>query len=246
VDSAKHIAQADMAAILAKTNNTNAGVRPYVAQEVMPGGSGQLAPAAFEGNGNVLGFDYAYGIRSAFLGSISNLHNFGQGFELAYGWGSTPSVYSGFDYSNNDQSPPADGSGFVTGTVCGTGVWECLDRNQGVANLVGFHNVTRGQAVGNWWSDGNNAIAFSRGSAGWITVNNENSTVSTSYQTGLPAGTYCDLVHGDFANGSCTGPTVQYKYVVIDGSGNVTWESGTNRYAAGGTGATLTLNDTWK
>jgi len=76
-----------MAAILAKTNNTNAGVRPYVAQEVMPGGSGQLAPAAFEGNGNVLGFDYAYGIRSAFLGSISNLQNFGQGFELAYGWG---------------------------------------------------------------------------------------------------------------------------------------------------------------
>ena len=168
MDSAKHIAQADMAAILAKTNNTNAGVRPYVAQEVMPGGSGQLAPAAFEGNGNVLGFDYAYGIRSAFLGSISNLQNFGQGFELAYGWGSTPSVYSGFDYSNNDQSPPADGNGFVTGTVCGTGVWECLDRNQGVANLVGFHNVTRGQAVGNWWSDGNNAIAFSRGRPGGL------------------------------------------------------------------------------
>lgn len=253
VDAAKHIAQADMAAILAKTNNTNAGVRPYVAQEVMPGGSGQLAPAAFEGNGNVLGFDYAYGIRSAFLGSISNLQNFGQGFEpsasdavmvanhdlerngtslsykdgatytlatefeLAFGWGSTPSVYSGFDYSNNDQSPPADGNGFVTGTVCGTGVWECLDRNRGVANLVGFHNLTRGQAVGNWWSDGNNAIAFSRGSAGWISIDDENSTVSTSYQTGLPAGTYCDLVHGDFANGSCTGPTV-----VVSASGTAT------------------------
>lgn len=253
VDSAKHIAQTDMAAILAKTNNTNAGVRPYVFQEVMPGGSGQLAPAAFEGNGNVLGFDYAYGIRSAFLGSISSLQNFGQGFEplasdavmvtnhdlerngtslsykdgatytlatefeLAYGWGSTPSVYSGFDYSNSDQSPPADANGFVTGTVCGTGVWECLDRNQGVSNLVGFHNATRGQAVGNWWSDGNNAIAFSRGSAGWISVNNENSTVSTGYQTGLPAGTYCDLVHGDFANGSCTGPTV-----VVSASGTAT------------------------
>jgi alpha-amylase len=38
----------------------------------------------------------------------------------------------------------------------------------------------------------------------------------------------------------------QYKYVVIDGSGNVTWESGTNRTASSGTGATLTLNDSWK
>jgi alpha-amylase len=254
VDSAKHIAQADMAAILAKTNNTTAGVRPYVYQEVMPGGNGQLAPAAFESNGNVLGFDYAYGIRSAFLGSISSgLQNFGNGFEpsssdtvmvtnhdlerngsalsykdgatytlatefeLAYGWGSTPQVYSGFDYSNNDQSPPADANGFVTGTVCGTGVWECLDRNQGVANLVGFHNTTRGQAVGNWWGDGNNAIAFSRGSAGWVSINNENSTVSNSYQTGLPAGTYCDLVHGNFANGTCSGPTV-----VVSASGTAT------------------------
>jgi alpha-amylase len=258
VDSAKHIAQTDMAAILSKVNNTNAGVRPYVMQEVYPGSSGQLAPAAFEGNGNVLGFDYAFGLRSAFLGSITNLQNFGQGFEpsasdavmvtnhdlerngtalsykdgatytlatefeLAYGWGSTPSVYSGFDYSNNDQSPPADANGFVTATVCGTGVWECLDRNQGVANLVGFHNATRGQAVGNWWSDGNNAIAFSRGSAGWISVNNENSTVSNSYQTGLPAGTYCDLVHGDFANGSCTGPTV-----VVSTSGTATVSTAT-------------------
>ena len=253
VDAAKHIAQADMAAILGKTNNTNAGVRPYVYQEVVPGSSGQLAPAAFEANGNVLGFDYAYGIRSAFLGSISNLQNFGQGFEpsasdavmvtnhdlerngtalsykdgatytlatefeLAYGWGSTPQVYSGFDYSTNDQSPPADGNGFVTGTVCGTGVWECLDRNQGVANLVGFHNATRGSAVGNWWSDGNNAIAFSRGSAGWISVNNESSAVSNSYQTGLPAGTYCDLVHGNFADGVCSGPTV-----VVDSTGTAT------------------------
>jgi alpha-amylase len=38
----------------------------------------------------------------------------------------------------------------------------------------------------------------------------------------------------------------QYKYVVIDGSGNVTWESGVNRSAASGTAAMLTLNDTWK
>lgn len=253
VDAAKHIAQTDMAAILGKVNNTNAGVRPYVMQEVYPGSSGQLAPSAFEGNGNVLGFDYAYGIRSAFLGSITNLQNFGSGFEpsgsdavmvtnhdlerngsalsykdgaaytlatefeLAYGWGSTPSVYSGFDFSNSDQSPPADANGFVTNTVCGTGVWECSDRNQGVSNMVGFHNATQGQAVGNWWTDSNNAIAFSRGATGWISINNENSTVTNTYKTGLPAGTYCDVVHGDTANGTCGGPQV-----VVNSSGYAT------------------------
>ncbi|NUP50515.1 MAG: alpha-amylase, partial [Catenulispora sp.] len=253
VDAAKHIAQADMAAILGKVNNTAAGVRPYVMQEVYPGSSGQLAPSAFEANGNVLGFDYAYGLRSAFLGSITGLQSFGQGFEpsgsdavmvtnhdlerngsalnykngatynlatefeLAYGWGSTPQVYSGFDYSDNDQSPPADANGYVTDTVCGTGVWECLDRQQGVANMVGFHNTTAGQPVAHWWTDNNNAIAFSRGAAGWISINNETSAVGATYATGLPAGTYCDLIHGDFADGACTGPTV-----VVDGSGNAT------------------------
>ena len=38
----------------------------------------------------------------------------------------------------------------------------------------------------------------------------------------------------------------QYKYIVKDASGNVTWESGSNRSAAAGTGATLALNDSWK
>ena len=38
----------------------------------------------------------------------------------------------------------------------------------------------------------------------------------------------------------------QYKYIVIDGAGNVTWESGANRSAASGTGAAVTLTDSWK
>ncbi|WNG48981.1 alpha-amylase [Archangium minus] len=39
---------------------------------------------------------------------------------------------------------------------------------------------------------------------------------------------------------------IQYKYIKKDGSGNVTWESGTNRtYTTPATG-TATLNDTWK
>ena len=43
VDAAKHIGEPDMAAIEAKLNRTVDGTRPYVAQEVFPGGPGKLA-----------------------------------------------------------------------------------------------------------------------------------------------------------------------------------------------------------
>ncbi len=29
-----------------------------------------------------------------------------------------------------------------------------------------------------------------------------------SFQTRMPAGTYCDVVHGALVNGACTGPTM--------------------------------------
>jgi alpha-amylase len=37
-----------------------------------------------------------------------------------------------------------------------------------------------------------------------------------------------------------------YKYLVKDGAGNVTWESGANRSSATGATGTVELNDTWK
>jgi alpha-amylase len=37
-----------------------------------------------------------------------------------------------------------------------------------------------------------------------------------------------------------------YKYIVKDGSGNVTWESGANRGFTTGASGAVTLNDTWK
>ena len=76
VDAAKHIAQADFAAIEAQLHTTTAeGRAPYIAQEVMPGSTaGQLQPAAFTANGDVLGFSYAMGLKAQFAGgTLSNL-----------------------------------------------------------------------------------------------------------------------------------------------------------------------------
>ncbi|MEU3505286.1 carbohydrate-binding module family 20 domain-containing protein [Streptomyces hundungensis] len=386
VDAAKHIAQADMAAILAKVDDTRWGGRPYVYQEVIPGGSGQLAPSAFEGNGSVLEFTYAHKLKDQFAGNITNLRTFGQSwglepsdksavmvtnhdlerdnstltykdgsryvlahiFELAWGYG-TPQVYSGFRFTTNDDSPPADAHGYVTDTDCSSGAWNCTDRDQGIANMVGWHNAAKGQSVANWWDNGNNAIAFSRGNAAWVAINNSGSAVTQTFSTGLAAGTYCDVIHGAPASGgTCSGPAVtvgssgqatvtvgagdsvalygkgtsctsgcpttspspspttsgtvaetfhetkttvwgqnvyvvgsipalgnwdpnaavalssasypvwsatvgtpantrfEYKYIVKDGSGNVTWESGANRVHTAAASGSETLDDTWK
>ncbi|MFG3280583.1 carbohydrate-binding module family 20 domain-containing protein [Streptomyces sp. NPDC048111] len=270
VDAAKHIAQADMAAILAKVNDTRWGGRPYVYQEVIPGGSGQLAPSAFEGNGSVLEFTHAHKLKDQFNGNIANLRTFGRSwglepsdkssvmvtnhdlerdnstltykdgakytlahiFELAWGYG-TPQVYSGFRFNSADDSPPADANGYVTDTDCSGGAWICTDRNQGIANMVGWHNAAKGQSVANWWDNGNNAIAFSRGGAAWVAINNSGAAVSQTYTTGLAAGTYCDVIHGaPPAGGACTGPAV-----TVDSAGRATVTVGAGDavalYAAG-------------
>ncbi|WP_063774978.1 carbohydrate-binding module family 20 domain-containing protein [Streptacidiphilus anmyonensis] len=139
-------------------------------------------------------------------------------FMLAWGYGTQPSVYSGFTWNSTDDSPPADGNGYVTATDCSNG-WYCTDRIQGVANMVGWHNAAQGAAVANWYDDGSNLIAFSRGDKAWITINNENTTQTRTFQTGLPAGTYCDVIHGDYtaSTGACSGPTV-----AVDANGDAT------------------------
>ncbi|WP_433618487.1 carbohydrate-binding module family 20 domain-containing protein [Dactylosporangium sp. CA-139114] len=253
VDAAKHMPPADLAAIKGKL--TNQGV--YWAQEVMPGGSGSLAPAAYEGIGGVLEFTYATSLKAQFNGSIANLQTIGPSwglepsakstvfvsnhdterngstlnyksgatdtlanvFMLAWNFG-TPNVMSSFTFSSNDQSPPANASGYVTAVTCGSG-WQCQHRQRAIRNMVGFHNATRAStAVGNWWSNGANAIAFSRGTGGWIAMNNGTGALaSRTYNTGLPAGTYCDVIHGDYnaAAHTCSGPTV-----TVNGSGQAT------------------------
>ncbi|MER5607622.1 alpha-amylase family protein [Micromonospora tulbaghiae] len=134
-------------------------------------------------------------------------------FMLAWPYG-TPAVMSSFTYSGRDQGPPADGSNRITNVTCYSG-WECEHRWPVIANMVGFRNATEGAGVSNWYDNGYQHIAFSRTGKGYLTINDEDSAVNgRSYQTGLPAGRYCDVVHGTFSNGSCSGPVI-----TVDSSG---------------------------
>ena len=71
-----------------------------------------------------------------------------------------------------------------------------------------FRNVAGFEAVKNWWDNGGHQIAFSRGSKAFIAINNEDYALDATLQTGMPAGTYCDVISGSKVNGSCTGKTV--------------------------------------
>jgi alpha-amylase len=76
VDAAKHIAQSDFAAVKSALHTTTAeGRAPYIAQEIVPGSAAaDLRPSAFTGNGDVLGFSYAQGLKTQFQnGTLSNL-----------------------------------------------------------------------------------------------------------------------------------------------------------------------------
>jgi alpha-amylase len=74
--------------------------------------------------------------------------------------------------------------------------------------MVGWHNAAGTAPVANWWTDGDNVIAFSRGSAAWVAINAESAPVTETFSTGLPAGTYCDVISGAAAGGACTGTVV--------------------------------------
>ncbi|WP_377274354.1 carbohydrate-binding module family 20 domain-containing protein [Peterkaempfera sp. SMS 1(5)a] len=122
---------------------------------------------------------------------------------LAWPYGS-PNVYSGYEFSDNDSGPPNGG----TVNACYSDGWKCQHKWQQIANMVAFRNAVSGTAVTNWWSNGNNAIAFGRGSKGYVAINHESGAVSQTFQTSLPAGTYCDVEHGDpVSGGGCTGTT---------------------------------------
>ena len=146
-------------------------------------------------------------------------YNLADEFLLAYGYG-TPQIYSSFEYSSYNQAPPDTSNGDVTDTVCGTGAWACTEQNSAIDAMVGWHNLalTDDAAVANWTTDGNDLIAFSRGDAAWIAINNGGSAETDTFPTGLPDGSYCDIVADTYSDGTCSGAGI----VVADGQATVT------------------------
>lgn len=105
--------------------------------------------------------------------------------------------------------------------------------------MARFRNAVAFQPVQNWWDNGNNQIAFSRGSRGkkiflknllfyllklnktflgFLAINNDDTGLNEWLQSGLPAGQYCDVISGNLENGKCTGKVIT---VSSDGKANI-------------------------
>ena len=129
-----------------------------------------------------------------------------------------PSILSSYVFScpgGNSMGPPSDAGGNTFDVTCASsletatiGEWVCEHRDPYIRNMVSFRRVVAGTDVNHWWDNGANAIAFSRGDKGFVAINRESVAVSATVATGMPPGTYCDVLAGGRSGAACAGTSV--------------------------------------
>jgi alpha-amylase len=131
-----------------------------------------------------------------------------------YGYPSVLSSYAFNCPSGNSMGPPSDGQGWTLPVTCAAsletatiGQWVCEHRDPAILNMVAFRRIVAGSAVTHWWDDGADAIAFSRGAAGFVAINGGGTALDTTVTTGMAPGTYLDRIAGTT--------------VIVDGAGAV-------------------------
>src|SRR5438270_10406295 len=99
--------------------------------------------------------------------------------------------------------PPSDANGNTNDVTCAAsleaatvGQWVCEHRDPYIRSMVSFRRVVAGSDINHWWDDGANAIAFSRGDKGFVAINRETVPSDTTITTGMPPGTYADVLSG--------------------------------------------------
>jgi len=126
--------------------------------------------------------EYAWNYKNGRAYEISVVYALAQ----PYGY---PKVMSGYNFNNFDQGPPN------TGAYDGCfSTWTCQHRWSPIANMVGFRNAARGQGYNNFYAEGRDRISFSRGNVAFIAINRNSQNWSTCRYTGLPAGSYRNII----------------------------------------------------
>ncbi|MBT2382072.1 alpha-amylase family protein [Streptomyces sp. ISL-11] len=124
-------------------------------------------------------------------------------FMLAWPYGS-PDIHSGYEFTDRDAGPPNGGAV----NACWQDGWKCQHKWPEIKSMVAFRTAVRGTPVKDWWDNGYQAIAFSRGDKGYVAINHETFALSRTFQTSLPGGDYCDVQSG--------------RRVTVDGAGRFT------------------------
>ncbi len=155
--------------------------------------------------------DCGIGYRDGAVFRIANVWMLAQ----PYGYPTILSSYPFICPAGNSMGPPSDAAGNTNDVTCAAsfetatlGQWVCEHRDPYIRNMVAFRRVVAGTNVTQWWDNGANAIAFSRGDKGFVAISNETVSLAATVATGLPAGTYCDRLTGGLAGTACAGTAV--------------------------------------
>lgn len=143
------------------------------------------------------------------------LYELAQVFTLAWPHG-RKRVMSSYAFESDSQGPPMDADENTIpvygeeGLNCGDGEWVCEHRWPVIAGAVAFHNAVDGP-VTNWWTDGEDVIAFGRAESGFVLINGAEAALDGTWQTSLAEGAYCNRL----ADEAC-------EVIQVDADGKVT------------------------
>lgn len=133
-----------------------------------------------------------------------------------YGYPTILSSYAFTFPAGNAMGPPSDAGGNTRDVICATrmetaavGEWVCEHRDPYIARMVAFRRAVAGTTIIDWWDNGANAIAFTRGNKGFVAINRDSTAVTPTLTTTLPAGTYCDVLTGGLTGRSCAGKSIE-------------------------------------
>lgn len=139
------------------------------------------------------------------------LYDLANVFMLAYPYG-YPKVMSSYDYHGDTDAGAPSVSVHNNGNLeCFNDNWQCEHRWSYISGAVDFRNNTADNwSTTNWWDNGNNQIAFGRGSSGFVAINKENTNLTAALPTGMTAGSYCNVLKGELSidGQSCSGETI--------------------------------------
>ncbi|RUS76635.1 hypothetical protein EGW08_015611 [Elysia chlorotica] len=119
-----------------------------------------------------------------------------QAFTLAYNYGFTR-VMSSYYFNSNDQGPPHNGDLSTKDVTinadgsCGNG-WVCEHRWKPIGNMARFRNFVSSTDHVDNWNTANGVLSFNRANLGFFAMGSNN--FNEQRQTGMPAGSYCDLI----------------------------------------------------
>ncbi|KAJ7212586.1 glycoside hydrolase [Mycena pura] len=137
------------------------------------------------------------------INSPSNTYITATVFSLAHPYG-TPTVLSSFAFTDFDEGAPNGGAG-TCAAAGGADGWLCQHRFVAIAGMTGFRNQVGAVPMQDWVAPTTQQIAFGRGSAGFVAINNAESAWRATFATSLADGAYCDVISGTSAAGVCTG-----------------------------------------